>query len=332
MKDFFGQIIWYIRYHKRFVAFFTCSLGIFAVTFYLYGIPLKAVAYPAFVSFVVLCIFAAADFIRLLRRKKELERMCHMLEELPENYISGDDYLEKEYRKIIENLCFSLREVKNDYSIRYSTLMDYYTVWIHQIKTPISSMYLALSEEDTALSRRLTLELRKIEQYAEMVLTYLRLESEATDYVIKEYDIDEIITQTLKRLSGEFIYRRLALNYEKTEMKVVTDEKWLGFVVEQILTNALKYTEKGGIKIYAWEKGICIEDTGIGIAKEDVPRIFDRGYTGYNGRGNSKSTGIGLYLCKRICGKLGHNIFAESEAGKGTKMYLDLSRRHNTYE
>ena len=141
MKDFLGQIIWYIRYHKRFVAFFTCSLGIFAVTFYLYDIPFKAVAYPAFVSFVVLCIFAAADFIRLLRRKKELERMCHMLEELPEKYISGDDYLEKEYRKIIENLCFSLREVKNDYSIRYSTLMDYYTVWIHQIKTPISSMY-----------------------------------------------------------------------------------------------------------------------------------------------------------------------------------------------
>ena len=313
------------------MAFFTCSLGIFAVTFYLYGIPLKAVAYPAFVSFVVLCIFAAADFIRLLRRKKELERMCHMLEELPENYISGDDYLEKEYREIIENLCFSLREVKNDYSIRYSTLMDYYTVWIHQIKTPISSMYLALSEEDTALSRRLTLELRKIEQYAEMVLTYLRLESEATDYVIKEYDIDEIISQALKRLSGEFIYRRLALNYEKTEMKVVTDGKWLGFVVEQILTNALKYTEKGGnVRVESYNRDmnliLVIEDNGIGIWEEDLPRVFERGFTGYNGRADKKSTGIGLYLCKKVMGRLRHQIRIESKVGVGTQVLLGLAR------
>lgn len=208
-------------------------------------------------------------------------------------------------------------------------MVDYYTIWAHQIKTPIASMRLTLQNEDTALSRQLTNELFRIEQYVEMVLAFLRLNSKSTDYVLKEYDLDGIIKQSVKKFAGEFISRKLSLNYESLHTVVLTDEKWLSFVIEQVLSNALKYTPSGSISITMEDgKRLCIRDTGIGIAAEDLPRIFEHGYTGYNGRMDKKASGIGLYLCKRICERLGHEIRAESEVDRGTCIILDLSREY----
>ena len=166
-----------------------------------------------------------------------------------------------------------------------------------------------------------------------MVLTFLRLDSESTDYVIKEYDLDGIVRQAVKKFSGEFISRKISLVYEPLQATVITDEKWLSFVVEQILSNALKYTPSGSITIRLEpDKKLYISDTGIGIAPEDLPRIFENGYTGYNGRTDKKASGIGLYLCKRICDKLGHGIAAESKLDEGTTIILDLSQRKRELE
>ena len=160
-----------------------------------------------------------------------------------------------------------------------------------------------------------------------MVLTFLRLNSESTDYVIKEYDLDKIVKQAVKKFSTEFIGRKLSLVYEPLNTTVITDEKWLSFVMEQVLSNALKYTPAGSITItLEKEKTLRIRDTGIGIAPEDLPRIFENGYTGYNGRTDKKASGIGLYLCKRICSNLGHTITARSMVDVGTTIDIELAR------
>ena len=173
----------------------------------------------------------------------------------------------------------------------------------------------------------LSAELQKIEGYAQMVLSYLRLESDSTDYIIRKYSLDKIIKQAVRKYSSQFIRKKIRLKYQSIDVNVLTDEKWLLFVVEQILSNALKYTNSGGeISIYLKPgQVLCIKDSGIGIASDDLPRIFEKGFTGYNGRTDKKASGIGLYLCRRICTKLGHQITATSESGIGTEITLDLS-------
>ena len=216
---------------------------------------------------------------------------------------------------------------------RLRAMIDYYTLWAHQIKTPISAMRLTLQSEDSDTARRLSSDLRRVEQYVEMVMVYLRLDSESTDFVIRTYDLDGIIRAAVRPFAGEFIGRRLQLHYEPLDYRAVTDEKWLGFVIGQVLSNALKYTSRGGITISMPEHGILsIRDTGMGIAPEDLPRIFERGYTGCNGRTDRRSSGIGLYLCRRVCDALGHTITARSAPGEGTEIRIGLRRRGLTIE
>lgn len=161
-----------------------------------------------------------------------------------------------------------------------------------------------------------------------MVLTFLRLGSDSTDYVIKEHELDDIVRGAVKKLAGDFINKRIKLEYTELNVAVLTDEKWLAFVIEQVLSNALKYTLEGTVSVYLESpKTLCIRDTGIGIAPEDLPRVFENGYTGYNGRSDKKASGIGLYLCRRICDKLGHSISAESKAGEGTVIRIGLDKK-----
>ena len=226
----------------------------------------------------------------------------------------------------------SERETAN--TARHREMVDYYTAWVHQIKTPIAAMRLTLQLDDTPNGRKLMSQLLRIEQYVDMVLMYLRLDEGTSDYVICACDVDDVIRQSLRKFAGEFIDRRLTLHYQPVGLTAVTDEKWLGFVVEQVLSNALKYTPEGGsITIDAEQPAtLCIRDTGIGIAPEDLPRIFDRGYTGHNGRTHRQASGIGLYLCRRICRDLGHTITAASAVGEGTVIRLELSRRTGPLE
>lgn len=169
-------------------------------------------------------------------------------------------------------------------------------------------------------------ELFKTEQYVEMVLTYVRMEDMSGDLMLKEYALDNLVKQALKKYSRMFAMQKLALHYEALRVTVTTDEKWLVFVLEQILSNALKYTVEGSISIYMEDDWLVIEDTGIGICSEDLPRIFEKGFTGYNGRSDKKSTGIGLYLCKQIIEKLRCQIRVESKLGKGTRVLLHLMK------
>lgn len=305
-------------------ALFSC---IFISAFALYHVPLSAALYPAGLCALLGIIFFLRDIRKVWQKHDMLMEIQEFsdvtLDLFPERYTVEDE----DYQRIIGLLQQEYRKLENRMNMRYSDMVDYYTVWVHQIKTPIASMRLNLQNEDSPLSRKVSEDLFRIEQYVEMVLCYLRLDSDATDYVFREYDLDEIVKPVVRKFAGQFISRKLRLNYRPLEVKVVTDEKWLAFVIEQVLSNALKYTRTGGITIEMERpKTLCIRDTGIGIAAEDLPRIFERGYTGYNGRRDKKASGIGLYLCKRICRNLGHIITASSSLDSGTVIRIRLDQ------
>lgn len=300
---------------------------IFIVTFILYHLPIEAVIYPAFLCAGVGLIILVFDFLRVKRRHEMLESV-HSISDAISNILPEAETIEDvDYQKIVRLIGEEHSRYRADTTRQYSEMIDYYTVWVHQIKTPIASMRLHLQNEDSAFARKLYADLHRIEQYVEMVLTFLRLNSDNTDYVFREYDLDKIIKQAVKKFSYDFIGRKLSLVYEPVSTTVVTDEKWLSFVIEQVLSNALKYTQSGSITISLdADKKLSISDTGIGIAPEDVPRIFQNGYTGYNGRSDKSASGIGLYLCKRVCANLGHTICATSVINEGTTITIDLAQ------
>ena len=162
-------------------------------------------------------------------------------------------------------------------------------------------------------------------QYADMALNYLRLDGSVTDLVIRPCPLDDLIRRSVRKYAPQFVAKRLSLTYEGTQAQVLTDEKWLSFILEQLLDNAVKYTAAGGVTITVTkEKVLRIADTGMGIAAEDLPRIFEKGFTGYNGRTDKSATGLGLYLCRRAADMLHHRLWARSEVGKGSVFYLDL--------
>lgn len=318
----------YLRKHRLEILAFLVFVLIFLVTFLLYDLPLGAVAYPA-----VLCAAAGAamlvyDCLKTKKRHEKLQKLAHLSAQLIDSLppaVSQDD---EDYQEIILHLKEEQSFLVTQSDRRYADMIDYYTVWVHQIKTPIASMHLTLQNEDSPLARSIRDDLFRIEQYVEMVLCYLRLDSETTDFVIAEVDLDKILRQAFRRFSGQFISKKLTLNYTPAHEPVLTDEKWLLFVIEQLLSNAVKYTPSGGVITVRLDRDgvLVLQDTGIGIAPADLPRIFERGYTGLNGRADKRASGLGLYLCRRICQNLHHAIRVTSVPGQGTAVHLTLRR------
>lgn len=329
MSDFW----WYLRSRLILLLFLLGAMGLFAGAFALYHLPLEAVAYPAALTLAAGICVLAVKYGKYARKCRELRRLQEAGENLPELLPAAKEPLEAEYRALAVQLCARHQAREEQISEQYQERITYYTLWAHQIKTPIAAMGLTLQNQDTALSRQLMGQLTRIRQYADMALAYLRLDSEHTDYVIRSCDLDTVIREAVKKFSGEFIRRGIRLEYEGVNLKIISDEKWLEFVLEQLISNALKYTPSGSIAIRL-EPGptLCIADTGIGIAPEDLPRIFENGYTGLNGRRDKQASGIGLYLCRRICQNLGHEISAQSTPGTGTTIRLGLGRRETMYE
>lgn len=308
----------YFRYRAKIIITCFVIVAIFVSTDLLFDIPKIAFLYPLVLTLAIGFITCGIDFFFFIKRHDQLTQNY---EELPQ----PKNLIEEDYQQIIRLMAEEANMADQKASADYTDMVEYYTVWAHQIKTPIAAMRLNLQSEDTESARRLMGDLNRIEAYVEMVLTFLRLDSNNTDYLIKEYDLDEIIRPAIRKFSREFILKKLKLEYEPTGFKTITDSKWLSFIIEQVISNAVKYTSEGSVMIYMKEPGIlCIEDTGIGISEEDLPRIFENGYTGFNGREDKRASGIGLYLCKRISDNLGHKIYAESVQGKGTRMFLDL--------
>ena len=225
-----------------------------------------------------------------------------------------------------KNRAIEEREKLND-------LMDYYTLWAHQIKTPIAASSLLVGEiEDKKVKNQLEQELFKIESYVNIVLQYLRLESFHEDLVLKKENLEDLVKEIVKKCAIFFIQKGLSLHLHDLDRTIITDRKWFVVILEQVLSNSLKYTSQGGIEIYFQEDTLYIKDSGLGIQDADLLRVFERGFSGYNGRLTQQSSGLGLYLSKKIADELGHQISIASQVGQGTTVMISFSEKKMIFE
>lgn len=344
----------------RYIGVFLIFTAIFLITILQYRTMIEPVLYSLVICLFLGCCCLTYSFIKYINRynalyEAYLNRETNLNRETALRILPvPNTYMEESYGKLLQELFDNRSELYSKMKKQESESTDYYTLWIHQIKTPISALQLLLQrldgKQDIMMMKQ---ELIKIDQYAEMALHYLRLQYMSSDILLKECNLYEIVKQSVKKYSISFIGKKLSLTLEGFNGTVISDEKWLGFVIEQILSNCIKYTQKGGISIEYIEENnnsprkdkpkhaeevtsfdavLCISDTGIGIKAEDLPRIFEKGFTGYNGRMDKKSTGIGLYLCKQVGNKLGFGIRVTSKVGKGTMFQIRFNKQKSKTE
>ena len=323
----------YIKQYIKPILLFILFTLVFSLVFVLYNISTEPVIYASllccFIGLICICI----NFINYYIKHKALYKLHNEIYISLNNLPTPKNLIEDDYTNLILNLNDEYKNFISKSDNAQKDMIDYYTMWVHQIKTPISAMKLLIQTSECEVSSDLSSELFKIEQYVEMALHYSRLDSDTTDFVIRKISLDEIVREAVRKYAKLFIRKKIRLDYQPLNIEVLTDEKWLEFVIEQILSNAVKYTPKGTVSIYMEnEDTLIIEDTGIGIRAEDLPRVCERGYTGYNGHSDKRSTGIGLYLCRRVLEQMSHSIEIESEMGKGTRVKIGLITKERIHE
>lgn len=359
----------YIRENTGWLAVILFLELVMIATMLLNGIAVREIGYG-----MLLGTFVAVAAV-VIGYNRHCENLC-LLSKLRNNVPAISDYMKKPeymyeeyYQDCISTLVQEKNKIQSDLLNRQQDITAYYSMWVHQIKTPIAAMKLLLDEEINLVLeadeieednmrvinvREKQNELFRIEQYVDMALQYTRLGSETNDFVLQNILLDEAIRPSIHKYAKLFICKQLQLTYNPQCITAVSDKKWLGFVMDQLLSNAVKYTRQGGVTIrvcritqaqkvnletgaekekepkHWYEKEapaeehvrIIVEDTGIGIRAEDLPRVCEKGYTGYNGHADKYSTGIGLYLCQAILKRLGHQFQITSEQGKGTKVEI----------
>ncbi len=316
-------MLWdYLRSRFGSIVLWELIVVMIALVMWSYELPAAVAGYVLGLSGFFVLAAGIVDFRRFSRLHTVLRKLEDEILFTADNLPETRSAVCSDYAALVRKLFEENRRLRSESERTLTEMTDYYTLWAHQIKTPIAAMELVLQQKDEFGELRDNL--GKIEHYVEMVLGYLRVSSDNSDLVIKEHELDDIVRPAVRKFSRMFIRKKLTLDYEPLDKRVLTDEKWLQFVVEQVLSNAVKYTPSGGISIYLENPlTLCVRDTGIGIAPEDLPRVFEKGSTGLNGRLDKKASGMGLYLCKKICTKLGHKITAESGEG-GTTIKIDL--------
>ena len=327
---------YWVAYIKENVKWFLLILGMTVMMtciMLLNGIDLREILYGIVLVMVVVATMTGIGYYRYRRGIGQLRLLTDTITTDAGNMKEPEYLYEEQYQECIRLLVQEKERLENELLNHKRSMLEYYSMWVHQIKTPIAALKLLLEEsEDAAAREEEKQELFRIEQYVEMALQYHRLESQTNDLIIRTVDLDGVIKSAIHKYARLFIRKKLSLQYEAKPVEAVTDAKWMGFVIEQLLSNAIKYTKAGGVIISVTQERqaveIVVEDTGVGIRAEDIPRVFENGYTGYNGHSDKKSTGIGLYLCRQMLDKLGHEIRIDSKEGSGTKVTIRILREH----
>lgn len=305
-------------------------IAVFVLVFFLYGAPGEAAAYAACLCAALTALVTLAGFLRYRRRHALLSRLARDAREGVRLLPAPADALERDYQAALRAAVNAWAAAVADRDARYQERVGYYTLWAHEIKTPLAALRLLLSERGPEEARAMLAELSRVERYVEMALCYLRLDAESTDYAFASCELEPLARAAVRRFAPQFIAGRLRLTLAPFGgASALTDEKWLSFALEQLLSNAVKYTPPGGEIELGVSEGpkLFVRDTGVGIAPEDLPRVCEPGFTGVNGRADKRATGLGLYLTRRaLCG-LGHGLIIESRPGAGTTATIDLSTR-----
>ncbi len=285
------------------------------------------------ISSVWTVVFAIYILLEYYKRNSFFNQIYSTLDELDKKYliaelIANSYRLEdKKYKDIIRRSNKSVIERIHELEDDQKDYKDYIESWVHEIKLPITTMELICENNKNEATRKIKTELSKVDNFVEMILYYARLDKVYKDYIIKEIDLSDVIYETISKNKTYFIQNKMTIEVNCNDT-VFSDKKWLIFIINQILINSTKYKKDGISKISIYTEKLkdgiklYIEDNGIGIEKSELSRIFDKGFTGTNGRQNNKSTGIGLYLCKKLCSKLGLEIYAESQINEYTKIII----------
>lgn len=328
MKQAWRLMLLWLRTYGWAALLFLSTVAVFVCVHLLGGGQVQEIRYALILSGLAGLAALCFSLLRLIRKVRQLDAAIAHLPQEAAQLPSASAPVEELWRELA---CAYLRQYQDGTTrmqLAEREKRDYYTLWLHQIKTPLAALDLlaqSSTEVDRALMRQ---ELAKIEQYAAMALSYQRLDSLHRDLSLTEAELYPVCCQAVRRMQPLFRYSRISLTLEPFPDRALTDSKWLGVVLTQLLSNALKYTPPGGhITVAMQDSLMTMTDTGIGIRPEDTPRVFDRGFTGHTGRGYEKSTGIGLYLCKRICDELGHEISLTSVLGEGTSVTINLNRK-----
>ena len=319
-------LLGYIQSRLLALLLFAVQFAVLFLLCNLYGLPMAPILYTTLIMCVCIIFFGALDFWNYYQDIRQLERYKKQASTHIAVLPKPADLQKALLRQILNQLEDRCQQVSEKAKQQEAATTQYYTIWSHQAKTPLAAMRLLLQEDEPNRSA-LKLELFKAEQYVDMALQYQRLSISSPDLVLRKYSIEPIIKQAVKEVSTLFIHKKISIFLGNLNGTVLTDKKWMLFVLEQLLTNAVKYTPKGTVSIWCEDRMLFLKDTGIGITPEDLPRIFEWGFTGYNGHGETRSTGVGLSLCKMALTMLGHTITIQSEVGQGTMVAIDLSRK-----
>ena len=308
----------------------------FLLVAYLYNVEAEFVLYMVVIWGLLILCGVLIGIVGERRKRGILRRQIHLCDETEPEELkeiirlleSGSEYIDRDYVELIKAMQRIYEERDAHSQEEYHAKQEFFGMWAHQVKTPIAALQLLLQSGEPIDAAGCRQELFKIDNYVAMALNYIRFDSMSNDFEFAHYSLEEVIRQILKKYATVFIHRHISVELQNLDKAVVSDEKWLAVALEQLISNALKYTEAGCISIEAYSSEKAVElritDTGIGIKQEDLPRIFEKGFTGYNGRIDKKASGLGLYLCKGILDKLGHGIYIASEEGVGTTVTVSF--------
>lgn len=317
-------IIRYLK-DKRIIIFIFCSYFLCSfLLYFLYDVRWEPILYTAFLVILLTIPFALWDchrsYLKHRRLQKALNTTFPIMPDLPE----ADSLLDENYQCLLQQILQMWQDERAIQKKADAERDDYYTLWTHQIKSPIYSMDLMLQTGDMTAGKW-KLELVKISQYVDMALKYLQLENRYSDLCLEHIELLPIIQDIIKKYSSMFIAKKLKVELFDLKGTILTDKKWFSFIIEQVISNAVKYTDRGSISVYQPSPlQVCVCDTGIGISAEDLPRLFEKGYTGFNGRVHEKSTGCGLYMCRKVSNLLGCTLSVSSQLNKGTTVTINL--------
>lgn len=320
-QEIFCFTSFWLRTQRAYFVFLGGLLLMFMIVAYVFSFQKEVISYLAVLILLMACFCFIWDYGKSYRHYQVIRERngegC-LPQTLTEAYLLEVLQAQKE----------SKAELRENFLVQKQELMDYYTLWAHQIKIPISAVKLLVGELSPSDEvRALNQELFKIEQYVSIVLSYLRMDDFHKDLVLKKENIGNLVRQSVKKYALFFINGKVSLHLGELDKVIITDKKWFLIILEQILSNAIKYTKQGEIDIFIEDETLIIKDTGIGIQKSDLSRVFERGFSGFNGRVDQKASGLGLYLSREIAQKLGHELSLSSQLDKGTVVRIGLNQK-----
>ena len=316
-------------------------LSVNIVLFFLGAVMLKIVQMSSVVLFLIFLIWfmplITYMLIMFFKEKRFYSDIINVIDNLDKKYLLSEVIRKPNYYEgkiiydVLKESNRNMHEHVNSYKNFYEEYREYIETWVHEIKTPLSSLKLMIENSNIKEKNNFIDESDKIDRYITQALYYCRSNDVSKDYVVSEFNLKEIVNECIRKNRRDFINKKIKVVINDSDINVVSDCKWIRFIINQIIINSIKYidSEEGILKIYGNninnKKSLVIEDNGIGIPKCDINRVFDKGFTGENGRKYGRSTGIGLYLCKKLCGKLQLNIYLESQVSCGTKVIIEFS-------